>query len=614
MIEVNKMDVSSRDFLSIYSDLINEVPNLSKDWNTHDESDPGIVLIKLMAMTGDMLSYNLDRAVLELYPKTVQQRKNAAQIFDLLGYKMHWYQSAKTTVKVTNTTGVALYLPSMTTFVTADNSLTYTYIGNTVAIPLDSTVTIPVVQGLPKTPSLLTNSTFANPNTNWWTVYDYNVVKSDVINNKIYINDKKIDEGSIVLVDSDGYLWEQVDHIDAEITAGRYYELNIDDNDNPYLELPTYWTNFVSVSKFRVFYLVTEGLNGQIRENTLTSIGTTVYASDGSTATTSGVLITNEKSTYGYNYETPEEARDNASKYISTFDTLITLSDFEKAVKRVWGVANCKATDKTNDPTPEQFPNGTVQNMTSTDLKIYVTKQDNVVIDDGLFKTSILNALKKNKNLLYNIDIELDGITQYYWTLKGTIYLKERVSKIQAQNILVDIRNALAVKYAPENIGYNEVVSYLDVLQTINEASGLVYNVDVDGINYYDDAERTTLITNKSTITGKYTAKGTATYTGSGPYTTTLTSGTDVKPGSFILNLNYGKVTITDDSAGQLICDSAQFVSGVINYATGSITLIMNTSEWTSYESSWTKNMISLIRYSYDVGDLTISDESIINS
>ena len=55
-------------------------------------------------------------------------------------------------------------------------------------------------------------------------------------------------------------------------------------------------------------------------------------------------------STNGYDPETPDEARKNSSYFVNTLDTLITLSDFEKATMREEGVANVRATDLTNDP------------------------------------------------------------------------------------------------------------------------------------------------------------------------------------------------------------------------------------------------------------------------
>jgi hypothetical protein len=147
MIDVSKLDITSRDFLSIYSDLKNEVPNLSQDWNSSDENDPGIVFLKEVAMLGDMLSYNHDRAVLESFPATVRERKNAAQIFGMLGYKMHWYQSARCNVTITNNGPQAVYIPCCTTFITSDKNLTYVYMGNTTSIATGSYITIEAIQG-----------------------------------------------------------------------------------------------------------------------------------------------------------------------------------------------------------------------------------------------------------------------------------------------------------------------------------------------------------------------------------------------------------------------------------------------------------------------------------
>ena len=47
-----------------------------------------------MAALGDKLNYNIDKQVLEMFPGTVAQRKNARQLYDLIGYKMKWYRSA----------------------------------------------------------------------------------------------------------------------------------------------------------------------------------------------------------------------------------------------------------------------------------------------------------------------------------------------------------------------------------------------------------------------------------------------------------------------------------------------------------------------------------------
>lgn len=95
------LQYTSRDYDSIKKDLIEAIPGLTNLWTSTEDGDPGIVLVKLMSALGDMLSFNFDKQALEYYGPTVTQRKNAAKLFELIGYKMHWYRSATTTVNIT---------------------------------------------------------------------------------------------------------------------------------------------------------------------------------------------------------------------------------------------------------------------------------------------------------------------------------------------------------------------------------------------------------------------------------------------------------------------------------------------------------------------------------
>lgn len=92
---------SSKDYESIKKDLIDAISALTTTWTSREDGDPGIVLVKLMAALGDMESFNLDKQALEYYAPTVTQRKNASRLFNLIGYKMHWYRTAKTTITAT---------------------------------------------------------------------------------------------------------------------------------------------------------------------------------------------------------------------------------------------------------------------------------------------------------------------------------------------------------------------------------------------------------------------------------------------------------------------------------------------------------------------------------
>lgn len=101
---------TSKDFDSIKTDLMDSISSLTNTWTSREDGDPGIVLVKHMSAIGDMLSYNLDKQALECYGPTVTQRKNAAKLFELVGYKMHWYRSAVTTVTLTYYPRVDAYM------------------------------------------------------------------------------------------------------------------------------------------------------------------------------------------------------------------------------------------------------------------------------------------------------------------------------------------------------------------------------------------------------------------------------------------------------------------------------------------------------------------------
>jgi hypothetical protein len=104
------LQYTSRDYNSIKTDLINSISSLTNLWTSREDGDPGIVLVKLMSALGDMLSFNFDKQALEYYGPTVTQRKNASRLFELIGYKMHWYKAAVTNVSLT-------YKPSVPDFI-----------------------------------------------------------------------------------------------------------------------------------------------------------------------------------------------------------------------------------------------------------------------------------------------------------------------------------------------------------------------------------------------------------------------------------------------------------------------------------------------------------------
>ena len=98
---ITDISYTSKDFQSIYPELLDLVKKLTNKWDPSlsNESDPGVILLKLNALIADKNNYNIDKNVLECFPQSVTQYGNARKLYDLLGYNMNHYISAITKVQ-----------------------------------------------------------------------------------------------------------------------------------------------------------------------------------------------------------------------------------------------------------------------------------------------------------------------------------------------------------------------------------------------------------------------------------------------------------------------------------------------------------------------------------
>ena len=351
---------TDKDYTNILDDLINSIHGITQKWDTTDVNDVGIVLVKLMAMLGDMLFYNMDIQALEVYPSSVTERKNASTIFRLIGYKMRWYRSALAQANVVNTYTNSATIPRFCTFTTENNSITYcTYRQYEIASNTTNNgfeTLLDLVQGIPVTPVRVTSNPYPETGKQWHSIYGYNYTTDDIINNRLYLKYENVDQDHIILIDDAGDEWELRNSIYDTTAVGKMFEFGVDVNDQPYVEIVDYWRNF-NINKFKLFYIRSEGEAGQVHADVITKVTGNIWSRTGTGKTTAvynvnSFLKINEQydSTLGFDPETPDEARKNSRYYINTLDTLITLADFERATMREVGVANVRATDLTNDP------------------------------------------------------------------------------------------------------------------------------------------------------------------------------------------------------------------------------------------------------------------------
>ena len=668
-----KIDYTSKDYVAILDDLINSIPGITQKWNSTDQNDPGMILVKLMSIIGDMLFFNQDMQSLEVYPNSVTLRKNAASIYKLIGYKMRWYKSATLEANVINTFSNSATLPRFCTFKT-DTGITYTTFDQ-YELPSNMTnngteTLVELVQGTPVTPVRTSSSPYPEAGRSWHSIYGYNYTTDDIINNRIYLKDNNIDQSHIILVDDQNEVWELRENIYLTTDVGRFFEFGVDVNDDVYIELVDYYTNF-NINKFKIFYIKSDGESGQIYANTLKAITGNVWSRQGSDQNiynvSSFIHFTHYDSTLGYNPETPDEARKNSVKYQNTMDTLITLADFERAVLREPGVANVRATDLTNDPGESiEFSVGNI-NMDYTQsmedgvtlrseiidqadydllsnylkdkskyplttylLKLADCNQDGEVNEDDLkcleyyikgdpadidktgyigiqkikdiemlngftvklyilrndigeqmneesFESMILSDLEDYKILPLSLKVDINSINKYYWTITGSFFTKQPLSRDELQSIIVRINNQLRFQYSVEKVNFNTLINYKEIIETILSVDSRILMVDLDPI-VYKDYEGNEI--SKAELTGNYT------YTEpqlnnkndeQNLHYHFIIPGTPILPGSVMLKINNGQYTLRDNNNGHIYnVDNILTKKGDIDYITGEVDLQFN--------------------------------------
>lgn len=610
----NYLKYTSKDYNSIYTDLINAIPGITDLWTNTEDGDPGIVLVKLMSALGDMLSYNMDKQALEYYSSTVTQRKNAAKLFSLIGYKMHWYQSATNRISVTNTIPIPVIYAAvrdyrivlaydelatltpeqqeerdrleascfstlssnqfmqkypqrkyptyynrgmpMVTFLTDPNSPVvkdyeawlpqntldiYTYIcstNKTITVRngnrADTTYIIKptMSSNVDMSGNYLGSTDSIQPGqTHEFDVIQgtLNYVKFKPIklrNNRYYFPEAAVDENNIWLswtgtasgqaVNAEEFI-EKTDNLLTVTDGNLYFEFGVDDFDNPYIELPSYWVNKISDSvEFTLYYVRTSGVYGNITKdflNTIEGIAKNKYTIT-HPANTSPYIDKNGRliATPGYHPQTAHEAYIAALNYVTTFDTLVTIYDFERFVKRQEGFANAFAVDKQRARDLNTALEKECYSLSLAQLQAYYNQGEDINKDKEIDPSSI-SALReeylKRKRVVYNERNKEENYLPYSLNLHivyGNFSIFANESEEGQLATMYNYNNHFWLYQLESNysIEYetNEDGSYKTdddgELIPINENPNSVFDVSGDGraAHYLDDKFRTTKIVN----------------------------------------------------------------------------------------------------------------------
>jgi hypothetical protein len=350
---------TNKDFEDIYPELLDLVFSLTTKWDPSmsNESDPGVILLKLNALIADKCNYNTDKNILETFPLSVTQERNARQLFEQLGYYMKWYQAATTDINLNwigTSENTSYTIPAFTMVTDYDSQIVYSLVGPTTGTTDDtfnvgsqelytdgSTINFKAIQGIAIQYSINNETTIDVSN------LDYQ--------NRLYFSTTNIAENGIFItnVDKNNYSdWIRKDNLYVEELGNTFYRFGVSVDDGYcYLEFPDD-AETIFGDGIQIVYIQTDGESGNVSAQQIEKFYTDLTPVEDSEVTlnSENVSIKNLSSTdNGYDPETIDEAYEGYKKTVGTFNTLLTLRDYTNAILNSKLVSNCMVTDRTND-------------------------------------------------------------------------------------------------------------------------------------------------------------------------------------------------------------------------------------------------------------------------
>ena len=337
--EINavKLSPTKKDFYQIWNELLETAGKISERWDpsSTNESDPGVVLLKVLTAVADKLNYQIDENILEAFMPSAAQQESMRKLTEMLGYNMKYYQSATTDVTITYNKSLTtpidgtIFIDKFTNVKDIDNTINYVTLEKVYFNKDSTTRIIPCMEG-----ELVACET-DNDNI-------ISVMQLDD-NNRYYLPETQIAENGIFVTNIDNGVeaeaWEKVDNLNTQPAGKHCFKFGFDSKENlPYIQFPADIETIIE-DGLRINYLRTNGINGNISpkilckfekplswtalENNNEGISNIDYLNP------DNYIVSNAgASKNGRNPESLTDAYNNYKKTIGTFDTLITCRDY----------------------------------------------------------------------------------------------------------------------------------------------------------------------------------------------------------------------------------------------------------------------------------------------
>lgn len=524
-LNISNKSYTNKDFQTIYPELIEIVKQLTNKWDPSatNESDPGIVLMKLAAFIADKLNYNVDKNVLEAFLPSATQETSFRNLLERDAYTMKYYQSASTKMTIQYNgvlTNQVTLTPFEYQFSNEEDSVRYT------VIPQEPSAITIASQGIAIYPYVVEGSPEDLE------VNGVNVITLDNLDdeNKIYFPLQMVAENAIYVRNNnanDWLSWRKVDNLNAIALGTPCFKFGFDSNRNlPYIQFPSDISSLIG-SGLNIKYFKSSGYSGNVEARKLIKLanpsedsfaddnGNPLPVVDGTTGTTLLVISNQLSAINGSDPETLNQAYNNFKKTTGTFDVLVTTRDFANYLYRYVDIntlaslfSNIQVTDRRTDinySTPYKVfdEKGISTNyifgdtssgieISPYDLVVYPLKKTGTISNKDTYDETytpstkiedIPDAVEESQCISHtyvqpqNNDIYA-VLNNYKLNVKiGTI---NKVNRAEGKEIINNVKKALYQNFNSREVDYGEEIPYDILLNVIQNADTRIKVVSLD--------------------------------------------------------------------------------------------------------------------------------------
>jgi hypothetical protein len=415
---ITTLSYTNADFASIKQELITKIQQTFPDWTDFNDSNTGVALLDLFALTGDMLMYYLNFNINEAFLPTAKLRYNVINICKKLGYELSSAAPASVGVSFTLSAVLAsdVIIPQFASVRTDESDPVRFEALSPSVIPAGTlSVTVNVTEGQ--------------------TIFNELTGTSDgSIGQIMSLGSQPVIDGTIELtIEGDVTLWTAVPSFVnslptdkvfiTKLTPDGYTQIQFGDGVNG--AIPTNGNTITAQ------YRIGGGAapNG-VGINKITVLDTTLYDGTGAAAT---VTVTNAAAPIGgKDEETLDHAKLYAPKQVKARNASISKEDFETNCEGFPGVVRALARTINEDST-----------IAPNTENIYIVPNGGGTGDSSLL-TNLKTYLIANKPYASTLQVNLAWASYLTVTLNVGIRLKPN---FVADDVLAAVSVALAAHF-----------------------------------------------------------------------------------------------------------------------------------------------------------------------